>query len=542
MMVIICSITSVCWGQSYWKRMYAGTGNNEATAITSTPDGNFIVTGSSSPFGSVNSHDIYLLKIKPNGDTLWTKTYGGNSDNVAYAITPTPDGNFIVAGRSSSFGAGNYDVYLLKIKPDGDTLWTKTYGGNDFEEADAITPTPDGNFIIAGRTYFFNAGSDDVYLLKINPNGDMLWTKTYGGTDWDDAYAITPTSDGNFIVAGYTSSFGAGDVYLLKIKSNGDTIWTKTYGGTDWDEAYTITPTPDGNFIVAGYTYSGNWDIYIVKIKPNGDTLWTKTYGGIGNDCAHIITPTPDGNFIIAGGTSSFGVGNDDVYILKIKPNGDTLWTKTYGGTGDDEAFSIAQTSDGNFIVAGNSGGGVFLLSIINDRYAYKNSLFTFKIPVSGDSLNHGYAPLKVPAGMTVSLGGTISWTPATDSVYMDHVEFLVFDDFGNKDTLTFNIFVNSSYHPTAIKPVSRFITNKSQAFGISQTSSSKIKFNVPSGALSLDIYDIRGRQVQHIVPSGTIALWNKTNASGTPVPAGKYVAKMVTGKSSRVQEFMVVR
>jgi hypothetical protein len=522
--------------------MYAGTGNNEATAITSTPDGNFIVTGSSSPFGSVNSHDIYLLKIKPNGDTLWTKTYGGNSDNVAYAITPTPDGNFIVAGRSSSFGAGNYDVYLLKIKPDGDTLWTKTYGGNDFEEADAITPTPDGNFIIAGRTYFFNAGSDDVYLLKINPNGDMLWTKTYGGTDWDDAYAITPTSDGNFIVAGYTSSFGAGDVYLLKIKSNGDTIWTKTYGGTDWDEAYTITPTPDGNFIVAGYTYSGNWDIYIVKIKPNGDTLWTKTYGGIGNDCAHIITPTPDGNFIIAGGTSSFGVGNDDVYILKIKPNGDTLWTKTYGGTGDDEAFSIAQTSDGNFIVAGNSGGGVFLLSIINDRYAYKNSLFTFKIPVSGDSLNHGYAPLKVPAGMTVSLGGTISWTPATDSVYMDHVEFLVFDDFGNKDTLTFNIFVNSSYHPTAIKPVSRFITNKSQAFGISQTSSSKIKFNVPSGALSLDIYDIRGRQVQHIVPSGTIALWNKTNASGTPVPAGKYVAKMVTGKSSRVQEFMVVR
>jgi hypothetical protein len=335
---------------------------------------------------------------------------------------------------------------------------------------------------------------------------------------------------------------------LLKIKPNGDTLWTKTYGRTGYEEATVITPTSDGNFIVVGFTNSfgtGDWDVYLLKIKPTGDTLWTKTYGGTGIDVAIAITPTSDGNFIVAGTTSSFGAGSWYVYLLKIKPDGDTLWTKTYGGTGYEEANAITPTSDGNFIIVGRTNylriGDICLHSIIDDRYAYKNTLLTFKIPAS-DSLNQGYTPLKTPSGMTVSLGGTISWTPETDSVFMEHVEFLVFDDNGNIDSLTFNIFVNSSPHPTAIKPISRFIAGKNQSFGISQTLPSQIKFTLPSGASSLDIYDIRGRQVRRITPSGAIALWNKTNASGTPVPAGKYFARIKGGAGAKEQGFVVVR
>ena len=547
-MVVVCIMASVCWGQSYWKRTYGGTGfeyggtgvdYDYAYAITPTPDGNFIVAGGNSR--------VVLLKITPNGDTLWKRNYSsgvtGFDDDFAYAITPTPDGNFIVAGNTTSFGAGIYDVYLLKINSNGDTLWTKTYGGTSYlgviageNRAYAITPTSDGNFIVAGNTTSFRTGIYDVYFLKINLNGDALWTKTYYG-DWG-ARVITPTPDGNFIVVCNNGNVD-GKVYLLKITPDGDTLWSKRIGLINLQFVNAITPTPDGNFIVTGNSFSPT-ALYFLKITQNGDLLWTKTYGRTGSDGAeYAIAPTSDGNFIVTGFSDA------DIYIFKIKPNGDTLWTKTYKCT--DTAFTIAVTStpDGNFIVAEyreSSGGYIWLFSIIDDRYAKKDSLFTFKIPVSGDSLSHGYAPLKAPSGMIVSPGGTISWTPQTDSVYMDHAEFLVSDDFGKKDTLTFNIFVNSSNKPTAIKTLSRPILNKNQFFSIMQTSSSQIKFTLPSGASSLDIYDIHGRCVQRVKPMGAQAIWNGLSTTGSPVSSGRYFAKIKEGKTSRMGQFTVVR
>ena len=185
------------------------------------------------------------------GQSYWKRTYGGTDDNCANAITPTPDGNFIIAGYTTSFGAGNKDVYLLKIKPNGDTIWTKTYGGTLDGGANAIIQTKDGNFIVAGYTSSFGMGGEDVYLLKINSDGDTIWTKTYGGPVDDTAHTIAPTLDGNFIVAG---SYGGivRSVYLLKIKPNGDTIWTKSYNIGICDAGFAITPTTDGGFIIVG--------------------------------------------------------------------------------------------------------------------------------------------------------------------------------------------------------------------------------------------------------------------------------------------------
>ena len=518
---VVCMMASVCWGQSYWKRTCGEGGNeNYVNAIASTTDGNFILTGGTKSF-SAGSYNGYILKITPYGDTLWTKTYGDAGSG--YFITPTSDGNFILF-------VGNE---IQKITPNGDILWTKTYGGTNIDWAYAITPTSDGNFILAGNE-----------IQKITPYGDTLWTKTYG--NGGTVFSITPMSDGNFIASGYTNSFDPTyeDVYLMKITAYGDMLWTKTYGGALRDIAYAITPTPDGNFIVAGFTGNSggeNENVYLLKIKPDGDTLWTKRFGGAESYKAYTITPTPDGNIIVVGYSS----GNEGaVYLLKITLDGDTLWTKRYMGT-EDRAVAITSTPDGNFIVAGNGGtinGYMWLLSIIDDRYAKKDSLFTFKIPVSGDSLNHGYSPLKVPTGMTVSLGGTISWTPKTDSVYMDHSEFLVFDDNGNKDTLTFNIFVSSSYKPTAIKSLSRTSLNKNQSFSIMQTSSSQIKFTLPLGVSNIDIYDINGRCVQRIKPLGAQAVWNGLNAAGSPVSSGRYFAKIKEGKTSRMGQFTVVK
>ena len=355
---VICTMASICWGQSYWKRTYGGMGDDQASAITPTPDGNFIVAGWTNSFGAGN-YDVYLLKITPYGDTLWTKTYGGTGDDFTSAITPTPDGNFIVAGYTISFGAGNYDVYLLKIKPNGDTLWTKTYGGTGWDDAYAITPTLDGNFIVAGSTSPYGGG----FFIKIKPNGDTLWTRVYGGPDRVVGNAITPTSDGNFIVAGSNADACC---FLMKITPNGDSLWTKCYNGNDfWAFASAITPTFDGNFIVAGVMmlkdYSLLYDVYLLKIKSNGETVWTKTYGGTDFDQAFAIAPTPDGNFLVAGKT---GAGSYDIYLIKIKPNGDSLWTKTYGETCYDCAQAFTPTPDGNFIVTGYNNGNIFFLSI----------------------------------------------------------------------------------------------------------------------------------------------------------------------------------
>jgi len=202
------------------------------------------------------------------------KTFGSKKYDVANAITPTKDGGFIVAGGTKSFGNGE-DAYLIKIDKDGNKIWQKTFGGKDNDWVYAITPTKDGGFIVAGITESFGNG-EDVYLIKIDKDGNKIWQKTFGGKDDDWAFAITPTKDSGFIVAGWSDSFGneKKDVYLIKIDKSGNKIWQKTFGGKDLDKANAITPTKDGGFIVAGVTGTladGKVDAYLIKIDKDGN-------------------------------------------------------------------------------------------------------------------------------------------------------------------------------------------------------------------------------------------------------------------------------
>jgi hypothetical protein len=300
------------------------------------------------------------IDVYAQPDTLWTKTYGGADKDYGYSVQQTSDGGFIITGYTESFGAGGYDVYLIKADSSGDTLWTKTYGGANDDYGRSVRQTSDGGFLITGGTYPFGAGAYDVYLIKADSSGDTLWTKTYGGTDTDIGESVQQTSDGGYIIAGYTHSFGAGesDVYLIKADSSGDTLWTKTYGGADKDYGRSVRQTSDGGFIITGYTESfgaGENDVYLIKADSSGDTLWTKTYGGADADYGYSVQQTSDGGYIIAGGTISFGAGESDVYIIKADSSGDALWTKTYGGTDYDNGHSVQQTSDGGYIIAGRT-------------------------------------------------------------------------------------------------------------------------------------------------------------------------------------------
>ena len=248
------------------------------------------------------------------------------------------------------------------------TYFAKTYGGTDLNWAYSVQQTSDGGYIVAGETWSFGAGGWDIFLINTDANGNIIWAKTYGGTDWDKASSVQQTSDGGYIVAGWTESFGAGwaDIFLIKTDTNGNIIWAKTYGGTSRDVASSVQQTSDGGYIVAGWTDS--WGgILLIKTDANGNVMWAKTYGGTYNDRASSVQQTSDGGYIVAGWTRSFGAGDYDVFLIKTDASGNIIWAKTYGGTYSDHAYSVQQTSDGGYIVAGRTssfgaGGGNFFL------------------------------------------------------------------------------------------------------------------------------------------------------------------------------------
>jgi hypothetical protein len=263
----------------------------------------------------------------PMSATSFAKTYGGTNWDEAFSVQQTSDGGYIVAGRTNSFGAGYWDIFLIKTDANGNIIWAKTYGGTDFDEAYSVQQTSDGGYIVAGSTLSFGPGGYAIFLIKTDANGNIIWAKTYGGTNWDEAFSVQQTSDGGYIVAGFTESFGAGglDIFLIKTDANGNIIWAKTYGGTDNDYAYSVRQTSDGGYIVAGETnyFVGDVNIFLIKTDANGNIIWAKTYGGTDWDDALSVQQTSDGGYIVAGKTNSFGAVGFDIFLIKTDANGD---------------------------------------------------------------------------------------------------------------------------------------------------------------------------------------------------------------------------
>jgi hypothetical protein len=314
-------------------------------SVQQTTDGGYIVAGDTRSFGA-GGYDVYLIKTDSTGDTLWSRTYGGSYNDYGFSVQQTTDGGYIVAGITSSFGAGGYDVYLIKTDSLGDTLWTRTYGGSSNDDGSSVQQTTDGGYIVGGRTLSFGAGNFDVYLIKTDSIGDTLWTRTYGGSQHDDEWSVQQTTDGGYIVAGFTYSFGAGqgDVYLVKTDSLGDTLWTRTYGGNQNDDMWSVSvrQTTDGGYIVVGVTGSVNVDVYLIKTDSLGDTLWSRTYGGpyYYDDWGVAVQQTTDGGYIVAGYTESFGAGDFDVMLTKL----DSLGNTCIGGFVSSTVMSVSPT------------------------------------------------------------------------------------------------------------------------------------------------------------------------------------------------------
>ena len=364
-----------------WVKTYGGSELDEATSVQQTSDGGYIIAGTTKSYGA-GDKDFYLIKTNENGDTTWTKTYGGAETDECQSVKQTTDGGYIIAGTTNSFVAGDKDYYLIKTNENGDTVWSKTFDNSKYDNAFSTLQTTDGGFVIVGYTQQTGNSSYDVYLIKTDASGDTIWTKTYGGTQSEFPHYVNQTSDGGYIITGstFSNTLGSQDVYLVKTDEYGDTLWTKAYGGTGSDVAEHVQQTPDGGYIIAGNTESfgtGSYDAYLLKTDSLGDTTWTKTYGGVDFDKATSVQQTTDGGYIIAGMTKSYGAGNMDVYVIKTNENGETLWTKTYGGNNYDLASSLKQTTDGGYVIAG------LTASFGNGNYDY----YLIKTDINGDTI-----------------------------------------------------------------------------------------------------------------------------------------------------------
>ncbi|MGD2066619.1 MAG: T9SS type A sorting domain-containing protein, partial [Candidatus Bathyarchaeota archaeon] len=334
-----------------WTKTYGGGGIDKGYSVQQTADNGYIIAGVTYSFGA-GSADIWLLKTDANGDTLWSNTIGGSGGEQAQSIQQTSDGGYIITGVTSSFGAGQEDIWLVKTDADGDTVWTRTFGGSDYDGGFSVRQAADGGYIISGRIWAFGSNRYDIWLTKTDSIGNTQWTKTFGGFDDDSGNSVQRTSDGGYIVAGVLSF----DVFLIKTGGNGDTLWTKAIGGNSPDGGNSIQQTSDGGYIIAGFTRSfgnGNGDVWLVKTDANGDTVWTKTFGGSLLDNAFSIQQTSDGGYILSGATNSFGAGGVDIWLIRTDANGDTLWSQTFGGSSGDYGYSIQQTNDGGYIATG---------------------------------------------------------------------------------------------------------------------------------------------------------------------------------------------
>jgi len=290
------------------------------------------------------------------------KTFGVSNYGFGWSVHQTSDGGYILANYTSVLWAGSFSVSLIKTNYLGDTLWTKIYATASDGEGLAVQQTTDGGYIIAGSTYF-GFGASDFFLIKTDSIGDTLWAKTYGGVDGEIAKSVQQTLDGGFVIGGRTQGFGAGgrDFYLVKTDSIGNLQWSKSYGGSAYDNGESAQQTKDGGYIFAGYTLSfgmGGWDFLLIKTDANGDTLWVKTYGGISNDYGYCVKQADDGGFIICGSTYLTQLSPLAASLIKTDSLGNLVWSKLVVSNNAVFGYSM-QIRDSTKFIIGASGNGL---------------------------------------------------------------------------------------------------------------------------------------------------------------------------------------
>jgi len=314
-------------GTMEWENTYTRHESNNILSIQQKNDGGFIIAGYKIPDAPYHYTTFWILNLDQAGNIDPQGVFSWYFDSLIRSIQQTSDEGYILAGYTWSFGAGAEDIWVIKLASSGDVEWQRTYGGSSGDRAFFIQQAGDGGYVVAGYTRSFGAGEGDIWILKLSSSGDVEWQRTFGGSSDDGASYIQQTGDGGYVVAGYTRSFGSGerDIWVLKISSSGDVEWQRAYGGINEDDVFSICQTAEGGYVVGSNTRSfgaGERDIWILKLSSSGDVEWQKTYGAYFEEQASSLQQSTEGSYVIAGSTSSFGNGGEDFCILKLDQDG----------------------------------------------------------------------------------------------------------------------------------------------------------------------------------------------------------------------------
>ena len=441
-------------GDVLWTRTYGGSDLDGFESVRQTSDGGFIAAGGSwGPTGpdKTSPHygqgDAWIVKLDAGGNKVWERSYGGTGLDGAGNIVQTADGNYLVSissdspadGNKSLAGFGGFDSWILKLDPDGQKIWERSYGTTNHDGLVPIGELPDGSFLLSGyasspaggNKTSASYGGSDAWVVLIDSNGNRIWERSFGGTDSDALYSGRRMADGGYILAGYSQSpvsgnktspkVGGNDMWLVRIDSAGNKLWERTIGGGNpyGSSANDVAITPDGGFVVAGETFNdiggdktvpwlGSGDGWIVKLGPEDDgcdsdhdgvpndldqcpntppgapvdargcpapicpppVQWQHSFGGADYDYLYSLEATSDGGYILGGLSYSPANGNKtsphlggsfdaDVWLIRLNAGGEKVWERAFGGNEDENALSVKQTANGGFIVAGWSASGL---------------------------------------------------------------------------------------------------------------------------------------------------------------------------------------
>lgn len=414
-----------------FRKVIGNTGYDYGYYAEQTPDKGYILIGSTSSFGE--NADMYAIKTDSMGIPQLHKSFGGINLEKGYSVKRTSDNGYILAGYTNSGGAGGYDMYMVKIDSLFATQWEKTYGGADWDFANSVQQTSDGGYILCGSTYSFGHGNQDYYLVKTDGNGDTLWTKTYGGAGDDIAKSVIQTSDGGYALTGFTKSMGdsTGDFYTIKTNAMGDTLWTNRYGGAYADMANAIIETQAGDYLVAGECTNlvpGNAvEATLIRLNAAGAYDNNETFGGGSYDTYNGLSQNAEGKIALAGSTNSFG-SNGDALVVVLNSDLSFYYATTYGTLQNDQGYSIQPTADRGFIFCGYTNGynngleDIYLIKTDTMGLSGSTGSETFYVtgisdPAAAQAIKFAVYPNPANSSITVNLDNSITAGETTISV-----------------------------------------------------------------------------------------------------------------------------
>ncbi len=345
-----------------WSRVYGGVENDFPFPVACASDSGFLVAGTTYSYGigTPDEANFWLFRVDVNGDSSWSRAFGGHNGEHCSSFAPVSGGGWVLGGNVESDSSG-VDMMLLRVNAEGDSLWTAVHAWSGDQFCWSVRQTMDGGYVMTGKTDRAGTQWADMCMIKADSLGNMVWTRVYGLVEGDEwGIDVRQMSDGGYaVLAGYNDTSQQDPLsaryWLVRTNEAGDSIWSHHYGGTTYDQPQSLDLTEDGGFVLAGTrsALDAAGDFWVVRTDANGDTLWTGAYGGTNRDGCSIVRRTPDNGFLLAGYTYSFGAVGDDFLIVKIDSVGALEWSRHYGRSQWDECYGACVTSSGDFALAG---------------------------------------------------------------------------------------------------------------------------------------------------------------------------------------------